>query len=76
VVFGAGVALIAAAVELVLGTETFLLIGLLIGNAGWAWRRLALTRLAAGSHAEVDERKSTGMLAVRYQGQTGRRPAR
>jgi Na+-translocating ferredoxin:NAD+ oxidoreductase RnfD subunit len=76
VVFGAGVALIAAAVELVLGTETFLLIGLLIGNACWAWRRLALTRLAAGSHTEVDERESTGMSAVRFRGQTGQRPAR
>jgi hypothetical protein len=76
VVFGAGVALIAATVELVLGTETFLLIGLLIGNAGWAWRRLALTRLAPESHAEVDERESTAMLAVKYRGQTGRRPAR
>jgi Na+-translocating ferredoxin:NAD+ oxidoreductase RnfD subunit len=43
-IFGAGVAILAVAVELTQDTLDYLFVGLLIGNAWWAWRRVTATQ--------------------------------
>lgn len=50
-VFGAGVAALAVGVELTRDTLTYLFVGLLIGNAWWAWRRLVAMRTPAARAA-------------------------
>lgn len=53
IIFGVGVAALAVSVELTRDTLTYMFVGLLIGNAWWAWRRLVTARTslarAAGS---------------------------
>ena len=65
-IFGAGVAALAVTVELTRDTLTYMFVGLLIGNAWWAWRRVAATRmaLARGTGAATPPAPAAGNAAA------------